>query len=227
MTILDFLIIYLACGSPFAVHSLVTRNEGDRRSKYMAAVANVFLWPWTAVRLIHVFFRSLDSDSDSRSIHQRDLDLARIRSSLENAAAERSDSRTVFEFRDVFQRYSGLSLGCEVMLGTRPAGEIFEITSHPDPSVASACLDRKNLSRLQMHRDHARQDFIGMILRINGDDQASGPLLDSAVKAAELARDTDGVRAMRSLFGISDNYVEITREAEPVVDLWKPAHQKQ
>ena len=227
MTIWDFLIIYLACGSPFAVHLLVTRNDSNSKYSTAIAIARLAAWPVFAVTIVFRWLTALAVTSSRGPGRAEQTALDRERSALENSEQISSGSVPLFEFRDAFHRYSSLSLESGVTTLAEGSSEIFEITMHPEPAIASACLYRKNRFRLLEHRDDARSDFLEMIERVAGENGARETILRSALATAAIVKDAEGVRTLRSALGIADDHVEFTPAPDTGVEIWNTAPHSQ
>lgn len=158
MAIVDLLIVYLACGSPFAVYEATTRDIGTRASRSGRSMFALVFWPFLAFRLIKG--RTLQVVSGRRS-HK---DLEDIRHSIESRLFPDRSSVGIFEFRDAFDRFAGL----EEALLEKPSTasfEVFKVVNHPNAALASRILGRTNRRRIEAHKLRAREELANVIER--------------------------------------------------------------
>jgi len=164
MTLTDFLIIYLACGSPFGVYQLTTLKSSLFRRNLTAAIASFLLWPAFACALTaRHFFPYAEAGRVGR---QRRSDA--IRHDIEAVAfAGRGNTSSVFEFREVFYRLTGLlETSREIEPLSKGSLEIFDITRHPNKRLASRCLRRRNHLRIEHHRMLASAQFADTLAQL-------------------------------------------------------------
>jgi len=139
------MIIYLACGAPFGVYRA---SSGD--STWMRVVLSVLIWPVFAIRLA-------TSKGRQRATNIQDL-LLSTRKSIETAAFVASSPEAVFDFREIFDRYTGLALAAQESAAPAVAG-LFELTGHPSRPLAESCMVRSQKARLGRHVNAARAEF--------------------------------------------------------------------
>lgn len=156
MTILDLLIIYFACGSPFGVYQL-TRDDGARSGyeKWRAAAAFLF---WPALFAKFVYERVA-----SRGISTRDR-VEKIKAELERLAFSDGETASIFEFREAFDRYVGLSESLSQDGTTRyPITELLSVSGRELDEATTECLYRRNHKKLKFHLTIARNEFLDLV----------------------------------------------------------------
>lgn len=175
MTWLDLTIIYLACGSPFAVYH-ATRREGRRTAADFARVLPAVLaWPIYVAWLIA---RRLSSDDGQ--IEARRNEIEEIRATLEGLLfADMATPSSVFAYRDVFYRYAGLTEAARTKESGR-THQLFEIGGHPNKRLASRILAERNRNRLRSHAAEARSELLEL-LRLSDPEVLHAPALRLAV----------------------------------------------
>ncbi len=223
MNIWDFLIIYLACGSPFAVHILVTSNGSISKLSTTFVVVRWTMWPVFAIALLVRLLGEFADPSSRGPGRTEQIALDRARSAMENSELISNGTVPLFEFRDSLLRYSGLSLESGISPRIESVPEIFDVSMHPAPLIASACLHRKNRERLRHHQDNARKDFLDMVERIAGDEGEREPILRSALDTASVAKDAEGVRAISLALGISEKFQDLVLETNKGGEIWNTA----
>lgn len=155
MELSELIVIYLACGAPFAVHYATSRRPERTVTKLINLVLALLAWPVFAVRLVieRVRYHALAGE---RRIEG-------LRAEIEETAFPSNDMQSVFEFRETFYRYVGLSRALNEKASEEFGNDLFETVGHPNDILAARCLARKNRSRLERHRNDARLDFLETI----------------------------------------------------------------
>ncbi len=157
--LLNLLVIHFAFGSPFGVYQ-ITRGGSVRSTRSAAKVAAHFvLWPIFAL----TFIRSWLTDTRKRTENSLEQKIANIRSQIESLAYRENSTASVFEFREVFSRFTGLTMA--LVQGGKDADskELLKITGHKNISLTAACLNRRNRQRLLFQQKRARNEFVEMI----------------------------------------------------------------
>lgn len=150
MGFIDLVIVYLACGAPFAVYRATGSRSVSFGSLGMDVSIGLFLWPILGIRLLS----GLDHPRKRRAKRKPDVRIERIRSQLETFALKDARPETLFRFREAFYRLAGLSTASRQRTDRKPF-ELFEVSRHPDASLATACLARRNARRVIRHRSQA------------------------------------------------------------------------
>lgn len=120
------------------------------------------LWIPYSIRLFHAkvtsklnFDKKLASDSEIESIQKE----------IEQSLFENDIKLSLFEFREVFERYVGLTLSRKQ--NNDQVGEnetnVFRIAKHENVKLGSICLHRSNQFKLKYHQTLAQRDFLKVI----------------------------------------------------------------
>ena len=161
MNFTDLLIIYLACGAPFGVYQITTH-----KNRSAADAARMFLsflfWPAFAASII--IDRVANGQTNSNSFHNSAVD--DIRAKIEQAAFSNSTAASLFEFREVYHRYTGLSEVVESLSSSKYSSEFFEISGHQNKALAAKCLARENRRKIVCHHAAARLDFTRIVTEL-------------------------------------------------------------
>jgi hypothetical protein len=154
MTLVDLLIVYLACGAPFAVYQATGRDKQSRFRRLVEVSFVLLFWPWQAFALVRkAIVNRLSAD-------EKHLD--DIRNSIEARLFPDGSSSNIFEFRDAFYRFAGLERASH----EKPSNgsfEIFKVSNHPNAQLASRILARRNLRRIQNHKVRAEAEFSNIL----------------------------------------------------------------
>ena len=128
MNFSDLIIIYLACGAPFAVQRFLSRPSG-RPVAILSAVAISFLcWPANAIAAIWGWFSIGKSNGRTETRKTDKLQLDRVQVELEKFIFSGFETISIFEFRDIFFRYAGLAAESRQSDAGVFTAEIFEIS---------------------------------------------------------------------------------------------------
>jgi len=152
----DFAIIYLAFGAPFGVY----RAYSSKETWYGVSLA-IIAWPIIAVLLAMSTARR-----NSTSIQ---AELQAVRTELETRLLADSSPESIFEFREVFDRYTGLTLAARES-STPHVSALLELTGHPSPALAGSCIGRSEISKLQRHVSAARCEFASFLSQRRSED---------------------------------------------------------
>lgn len=152
MNFVDLLIVYLACGSPFAVYQATTRENGPQSRRFARIAFSLFLWPVIAAGSVKA--RLQRAFSGGLTVK----DLENIRNEIEEVLFPDGSSSNVFEFRDSFYRFAGLEQA-STEVPSNASFEIFKVSKHPNAALASRVLGRKNSKRIEAHKLRAREEF--------------------------------------------------------------------
>jgi hypothetical protein len=210
MTVLNLLIIYLACGSPFGVYQLTKDNGTGTSADRLLVIASFLLWP---IFLFILIYERLGP----RIVTSKDR-IESIRSEIENLAFGSGSTGSLFEFREVFYRYAGLVEAAEAN-HDRFSAELFEISQHDKTAIASKCLSRRNRAKVEFHKTIARNEFVDLISGLISLD--SREVLSLAIDLASELNDSTAIEELRSLTG------ELPFTNEPLTasegeKVWKP-----
>ena len=216
MNATDLTIIYLACGSPFAVFQ-ATHRQKNRSDVYWTRVfLAFFFWPVSAIALLAG--KIFPSEARSKAeFHNRLKDL---RFDIEQVAFAGESISSLFEFRETFYRFVGLSEAIDQVPSGKSKAEIFEITGHHNSSLASRCLARRNTAQLSFHRSTAREEFVELVSGLIATGSNRIGLASLVIELANHLADekaADSFRAMASVAKAPDG--EWTSGLEK--DVWK------
>jgi hypothetical protein len=205
MTILDILIIYLACGSPFAVRNLMAARGKPTLTNILRSTALALYWPVLIPSAIkRVIARQKVSDAQSSDLVYSPADSifaesVALRRSLENEGHTIFGEAELSKFRNCIERYIGISAAITGNFDSGPPtrSELFEISGNTDEAVAHACLSRRNRQRLETHQAIARSEFLDAIFRL--DAAGSKTAIETGIELAHSVSDFDGENELIAL----------------------------
>lgn len=194
MTFIDIAIIYLACGAPLSMHYFFAAT-GKRNLHFAARIVLVAVfWPIAAFLLVQTVRKQRVFASQ---IGQNDLDrrLDLFRIEIERSTFTDENAASVFEFRELFARYTGLARAANARHAV-PRHELFLLSSHEQTDLASICLERKARNRLLIHANAASEDLVSFIA-------------DSCIDA-----DCGTLSSARAMAELLDDHLTVTRLGE-------------
>ncbi|HYJ90706.1 MAG TPA: hypothetical protein VEV84_05310 [Pyrinomonadaceae bacterium] len=189
MLILDLLIIYLACGSPFAVSRLLKEETYYSLPDVLSSVAVMFYWPFLIPQIIKRVYRqrsniysSTEDDVDSR--------VNELQEKLEQEWCAAFTSERLNVFRDTLLRYIRISLELNVDPASDDNSELLIVAGHTDADVGDACLERRNRKKLELHQTSSRIELIEAIDSLISAGRYRA--LDLAIQLTEVVGDESG-----------------------------------
>ena len=211
MNLRDLLIIYLACGAPFGVYYfLQNRNAQETKLLFFKSLLRFVLWIPFAFQMVartsfltNLYNFNFASSAEADAKKEREIE--EIRKFFENILDRRKFSLSIYEFREIFERYVGLSLEALTSHGgISPAEtEIFRITNHSNKKLAEVCLNRRNRKRLSFHQKLARRDFFEILNQFVEKAENRQQLFRAVAKLADLLNDVEARTTIDQLFSES------------------------
>lgn len=227
MNIYDWLIIYLACGAPFGVYYFFQNRRALKpKSIWLKTVLIFLFWLPFAIRLFlenrnlkNIFDKQGDLDS------KIEKNLLPLRKNLETTIIslipqrdENIPSPTIFEIREILERYTGLTLSLQNEYNfLRSGNDFYKISNHKTPRLAEICSARRNRQRLFFHQTEARRDFLNLIGITN-----NKKLFRQTLEFVKLLKDSEAQAAIEKLVQTATK--ESVKKTEN--DLWKSATHK-
>jgi hypothetical protein len=234
MNLRDLLIIYLACGAPFGVYYfLQNRNRTEIKFLWLKSLFRFVFWIPFALQMVartslltNLFNSGFDQMNESDAKKAQEIE--RIKKNFEKNLIENNFPLSIFEFREIFDRYVGLSL--EIQNENQeisPAEqEIFRITNHGNKKLGEICLNRRNRKRLTFHQKLARRDIFEIFRSFVVESTESQHLIDTALKLADLLGDFEVRKLVENLSNKSLQTQEKQNVRKLENELWKSENHK-
>lgn len=191
MNLADLLIIYFACGAPFVVYQFTAHHKARNAKAILKIIWHICLWPVYAVLLLNA--RLFAKDGRDETVHDRHIKY--LRSEIEQLAFANGSAASIFDFREIFNRYVGLSEAANTV-STNVTDDFFEIAMVENKPLASACVARRNREKLAFHQTSARNDFVDLISDLTIDHSE---LLQLAIHLAAQVNDQVAVDDLNAL----------------------------
>jgi hypothetical protein len=182
MSLIDFTILYLACGSPFAVYYFLQNRD------WLKSFIIWMLWIPYSFRLLQRKVTSkLNFDKNTVS----DSEIEVIQKEIEQFVFENNTNFSLFEFREIFERYVGLTLSKKQTRIGENETEIFRVAKRENVKLGAVCLHRRNQFKLKYHQTLARRDFLKVI-----NEFQSRKLQLSSLKLFRILEDDEAERTL-------------------------------
>ncbi|MDQ6788130.1 MAG: hypothetical protein M3033_15100 [Acidobacteriota bacterium] len=234
MTISDLLVIYFSIGAPCGVYVYFqVRGKSAPKKLWLKALFTFFFWMPTAVRfLLHnksirtVFYS--ETEDENLPSFEREQKLYSIQKHLENFLLESNLKISIYEFREMLQRYIGLTFAAqgETEKQTETNLEFFYASQNKNPEIAARCFQRRNRERLLFHQTLARQDFLRFVAEASAfiaDKENSVRLIVEFVKILEDGEAQIAIEKILAECSQRKNHCAVNYLEK---DLWKPQKRK-
>ncbi len=234
MNLVDFIIIYLACGAPFGVYYfLQSRNETETPAIWLKILLTFFFWipfAFLFVRQFLVSNKNLQSNYYlTPAFEAKDEgNIYLIQKEIEKKFSESCLDFPLFEFRETLERYVGLTLANQETFTkvSEREKEIFRIAENSNVELAADCLHRRNRKLLAFHQTEARQDFLQLIRKLSGSMTDKKNLENLATEFVRLLKDKQAQNSLEKIFAANlqtDIPLSILQREK---DLWNPQEHK-
>lgn len=167
MTISDLVVIYFSIGAPCGVYVYFQFRGSSAQTKlWLKTVSAFFFWMPTVFRLLlnNKFIQnsfSPDQENDAPFL-AREEKLYSIQKRLEKFSVESKYETSIYQFREMLQRYIGLTFAVQSASENRTEinKDFFVAAQNKNAEIAARCFQRRNRERLFFHQRLARQDFL-------------------------------------------------------------------
>lgn len=234
MNLRDLLIIYLACGAPFGVYYfLQNRNRTETKILWLKSLLRFVVWIPFAFRMVArtSFLTNLYNNGFAKSSEsdlKTEMEIEEIKKTFERNLSEAAPGLSIYEFREAFDRYAGLSI--EVKNDNRdisPAeAELFRITNHSNKKLAEICLNRRNRKRLSFHQKIARRDFFELCKKLFDNSAEPQTLIAKADRLSVLLDDFEARRLFENLSHETLQFQENQNVINPEKEIWNSEKHK-
>jgi hypothetical protein len=174
MNYLDFIILYLTCGAPFSVeYFLRRRNSLTFKKRFLKTFLILLFWLPYSFRALGRFVKKrkkirLNFFPVKEAVFFDEKRIQNIQKKMENLSLFTNQKYSLFEFRDLYNRYKGLVLESQIesKVPSDAEQEFFIVSSGSNSNVSAICLHRRNQFRLSNHLKKAREDFLAFLNEI-------------------------------------------------------------
>lgn len=238
MNLSDFLIIYLTVGAPFAV-SYFLQNQKKRigaRLLLKTFSAFIFWLPFGFRLLLETEFikefslgkRIFSKNGDPGNVDETEIELFSFQKRFEEVFQKSGSQISIYEFREVFERYVGLTVAanCQRSEASEPEKEFFRIADIGNVETGAICANRRNLKRLKFHQIQARRDFVQIVARLFKVAPDKKKFVKLTNDFCRLLTDVELQTALEQLFPDNLQNKEIVLVNRPENNLWNSETQR-
>jgi hypothetical protein len=226
MNLLDLTIIYLTCGAPFGVYYFYQqRNVSNLWQRWLNSLLVTLFWFVYAIKLSHslVTKKLLNYEFDEKKLADSKID--EIEKKFSQLMLDERTGFSLFEFREVFERYVGLSKAIEIEAVDAEA-ELYQISNHENKKLATKLLNRRNRSRLVAHHTFARRDFLRAIEKIASNFSQKEKIRNLATDFVKLINDAEAEAELSQIFQKYSQFAPVFPVKQMENDVWKPIETK-
>lgn len=213
MSLNDFIIIYLACGSPIGVWFYFNnKNAGNILPKSFVVA---FFWIIFVVKVLH------EKLSDNFNRQEKVAVLQTYQKEIEKLLPKEV---SVFKFREILNRYTGLTLAKndEQENSSNRENHFSANFNTQNKNLSARCLHRNNRQKLILHQTRSRKDFVQTIRGISAQIEDPAKFLELNLKFINEINDSQAEIQIRKLFA---DYLQTQTEKavkQREKELWKP-----
>jgi len=232
MNPIDLFIIYLACGASFGVYYFFhNRTPVVSHLLWFKAFLIFFFWmPFAFLLLLqNKNFRILSSFCSDNFLSDGSgwkVNLHSTVKQIEKVLRESNLKISVYEFREVIERYIGLTIAAQTDVREISAAETefsrLSRANNKNIELGAKCLNRRNRKRLFLHQTEARKDFLHLLdqlLKFNSDEMK---LEHSAIELVTILKDLEARKKLEEMFACALQTGSRFNVTETEKDLWKP-----
>jgi hypothetical protein len=230
MNLSDLIIIYLSCGAPLGVYFFVNnRNRFSPTKLWLKTILIFVLWiPFLFKLVLTKNIFSVRRFNKSFPIMDFDEEISSIVKNIEVILKQSSLDISIYEFREIFERYVGLTIVKDKHIEEALANDdFFKLSNHKNIELAKTCMIRRNRMHLSFHQTKARQDFLKLISSLSKSMVDQKNLREETYGFVKLLNDIEAQIPLTEIFGDfqqtqRDLNVNITEEKQWKTDTHKP-----
>lgn len=226
MNLTDFIIIYLACGTPFGMYHFIDRRKSD--SHWLKSLFTVFVWIPYAIWLLRQKFTGRFSSRNLRELESFTLEieavLEKTKKELERILVKDIKVFSAFEFRETIERYIGLTIASRIenQKPTDKEKDLFQISGSDNKILAAKCLHRRNLKLLNFHHSLARKDFLKFIFKYKSDISDAENFYYLLFKFIRTLQDIEAENIIKNNFTFISQSAKDTTVTDLEKEIWTP-----
>ncbi len=232
MNLIDFIIVYLACGAPFGVYFYLQNRFKNNSEYFWLKIFPAFaFWIFYALLIIRQskFFKSSGKINFNKFTLAETVTaekLCSVQKTIEKILVESESKISLFEFRQTIERYIGLTLSIQSdnTAISEQEKELFRVVNEKKEKsieTSAICLQRRNRKRLAFHHTRARLDFLQLIGNLFDSISDTKNFENSVTEFANLLNDFTAQKNLEKLFAnnLQTDSPPSVKQSEKVV--WK------
>ena len=226
MNLIDFIIIYLACGTPFGMYHFIDNRKSD--SHRLKSLFTVFVWIPYAIRLLREKFTGRFSNPNAGELEfvalENEAVLEKTKKELERVLVKNIEIFSTFEFRETIERYIGLTIAnrIENQNPTDKEKDLFQISGSDSKILAAKCLHRRNLKLLSFHHSLARKDFLKFVFKYKDVISDAEKIYYLLFKFIRLLQDDEAENLIKNNFAFVAQSAKDMTVTDLEKEIWTP-----
>lgn len=231
MNLIDFLVVYLAVGAPFAVSYFLRNRRHEKSFAFWLKIFAVFVF-WLPFAIFNLFnsknfFRVFKPDFVKNFLaDDSSRELSQIQKQIENILIKSDLPVSAFDYREIVERYVGLTTACEDNSTGNFESEIFDIAKNGNAKLGSICLQRRNRIKLVRHQIGARLDFLRIVRQIFESNSDTKLLEESSFELVKILKDDTAHKELEKMFSQTLQTEKLSSVKQTENELWKPQEHK-
>lgn len=229
MNRIDFLIIYFSCGAPFAVYYFLHHKAESKTPIFW--LFNALVWIFWLPFAFFLLFKNRRSLSDLNflktvEVSESELKTYLLQKHIEKILLESELKISIFDFREIAERYAGLTAATQSEPDKDWGKEIFQVASVEKNDLGKICLQRRNRKRLAFHQTEARRDFLQIIEQLTDSISDTEELKRSSLELVGLLNDFEARETLEKMFAKNLQTGKLQNVEYSEIDLWNPQERK-
>jgi len=234
MNAIELLIIYLACGASFGVYYFLHNRARSRPVLlWLKSIFVFFLWlPFAVFHLRqnkNLKINSREFGKTPTAKTERAEILHSIQKQIEKILVESDLKISIYEFREIVERYVGLTLANQSAAAqtVRREAEIYRVAQAKNVELGSICFRRRNRKRLSFHQTEARKDFLRFIEKLSEVVADQNKLAGSCFEIVQNLNDPEARKQIENIYAAPRQTEQRQSVKRIEEDLWKPEETRQ
>ncbi|MCU1288091.1 MAG: hypothetical protein JWN60_320 [Acidobacteria bacterium] len=233
MNIFDLLIIYFACGAPVSVYFYFQNRRLYFKQLWLKTVLSFIFWiPF----FVQIIIKSAILHDFSKFIFKKKNKLRKtnaeratiIQKRIENILSESDSNISVYEAREVLERFAGLT---NAAADQKPEPfnhekQLYKVGGGVNQELSARCLHRRNQNHLNFHQTLAERDFLQLIARASDSVFDQAELQRFSLEFAKIVNNSKAQKALAEMFDAKRQRVRKNIVKDLEKDLWMPETRK-
>lgn len=225
----DFIIIYLACGTPFGMHHFINRRKSNLH--WLNSLFVFFVWIPYAICFLREKTRkkTVISKLLKSEAFENELLIENSKKDLERILRENATNFSSFEFRETVERYIGLTMANKNadQNPTEKEKELPRISGSENKILAAKCLHRRNQKLLNFHHNLARRDFLKLVMSYSNGFRDAEKLCFSLIEFVKILGDGEAENVLKNNFKNISQSAKDNAVTHLEKETWSPETHKQ
>lgn len=221
MNFFELFVIYLACGAPFGVYYFLNHRKDKKRIFSKTVLTALFWIPYAFTLLRSYVTKELPVSILTKKDYVREEEILAVKRELETIFIKNKFDMSVFELREIFDRYVGLTATALNHKDSNESNsEFFEIAGNENSRIATKCQHRRNRRLLFFHHTLAGQDFLKVISEFTSRFPDDAEIGKTALKLVGILNDGATEKNLKQILESKKQSRQEIPVQKPEKDLW-------